>query len=306
MTAMPWNRYPSFYNNRLKAALARHVGLPEKNILVGNGSNELLQIIINTVLEKDKRLLLVTPTFTVYQQLGNVAGADISEVELDIDWNFPVQNIIKCVSGGNIKLTILCSPNSPTGSLLGREDLSEILAVASGLVLVDEAYHEFSGMDYLGLLQDFPNLIITRTFSKAMGLAGLRIGYLLAHEELTVEINKGKLPYNLNVFSELVASKLLQNYEYVTRIAARLVAERQRVFTELQKIPGITPYPSAANFLMFSTKLESAQVLERVLAEDVLIRDISGYHPRLTNTLRLSIGTPEENDIVLAVLRTIL
>jgi histidinol-phosphate aminotransferase len=305
LSQLEWNRYPTFYNTRLKTRLAGHVNLAPENILIGNGSNELLQITCNTVLEKGSKILLVTPTFTVYQQLARVGDADIVEVEFDEHWFFPIDRIRQQVSRDDIRLTVLCSPNSPTGSLLAEDELVEILTVANGLVLVDEAYHEFSQMDYLALLQDFPNLIITRTFSKAMGLAGLRIGYLMAHEELIVEINKGKLPYNLNIFSELVASNILDNYDYVRDIADKLVAERERVYGELQNIDGIRAFPSAANFLMFSTEYEADSILERVLAADVLIRDISGYHPRLAKTLRLSIGTPEENDTVLAVLHTI-
>jgi histidinol-phosphate aminotransferase len=302
---LAWNRYPSFYNSTLKTALARHLHFPDDTILVGNGSNELLQIVFNAVLEGGKTLLLVTPTFTIYQQLGSVTGAQLREIQLAPDWSFPVEEIESYVDSHDVALTVLCSTNSPTGSLLSEENLRRIVVASKGLVLLDEAYHEFSGMDYLSLLRKNANLMITRTFSKAMGLAGLRIGYILSHKDLIVELNKGKLPYNLNIFAELVARRLLENYRYVETQVGLLVKERERVFLALGHIPGITVYRSAANFLMFSTPMPSEQVLEKVEASSILIRDIAGYHPRLRNTLRASIGKPEENDALLAALRTL-
>jgi histidinol-phosphate aminotransferase len=299
---LQWNRYPSFNNDNLKSRLSEHLNVPAQDIMVGNGSNELLQIVISVVLAVDSSLLIVPPTFTVYQQLARVAGATIIEVELQEDWSFPVDQIVAQMQVQKPALTLLCTPNSPTGSLLSEESLQAIASAAPGFVVVDEAYHEFSESRYIELLSDHPNLIITRTFSKALGIAGLRVGYLVARQEIVRELNKGKLPYNLNLFSEFAASKVLEHYDVVEKNVELILAERDRVYTALQAMENISVTPSAANFLMFKSALDSTTLLEKVLRTGVLIRDISGYHPRLANQLRVSVGSPVENDALLAAL----
>ncbi|MFQ5651384.1 MAG: histidinol-phosphate transaminase [bacterium] len=291
-----WNRYPAFGNRFLVEKLAAYSGSAPGAILVGNGSNELLQLLITAVISKGKRVLLVTPTFAIYQQLARVAEAEIVEVELEKDWSFPVQRIVSACQGSHFDLCILCSPNSPTGSVLDEQPLAEILQATSGLVLLDEAYHEFSTSQALDLLPSHPNLIITRTFSKAVGLAGLRIGYLLADPNLVVELNKAQLPYNLNLFSELVARKLLDNREVIAERIRQIKSEKERILARLAEVTGVTVFPSSGNFYLLKTRHPAALLFEKLVAQGVLTRDVSGYHRRLQDTLRVSVGTPEEND----------
>jgi histidinol-phosphate aminotransferase len=297
-----WNRYPHFDNDRLKSALAHYLDVAKERILLGNGSNELLQILTHAVLSEGRRLLIVQPTFTVYQQLARVAGAELIELDFAKDWSFPVDDIVDRIKKTHPHLTILCAPNSPTGADLPEEALEEIVSAASGLVLADEAYHGFSGRDYIPLQKNHRNLIVTRTFSKAMGLAGLRIGYMLADPGLIVQINKGKLPYNLNIFSELVACKLIAHQDLVNSCAREIIGERQRVSRALAALEQVRVFPSASNFLMIETPLPGKVLFEDVYSTGILIRDISGYHPRLTNALRISIGTTSENDALLDVM----
>ncbi len=298
-----WHRYPSFGNLPLLEQLAEHCGLSPESVLVGNGSNELLQVLMSATVSPGKKVLLVTPTFSVYRQLAQVAGATVCEIEFDEEWHFPVGEILSRLETETFDLCILCSPNSPTGSLLPTVDLETILAKSRGLVVLDEAYHEFTEQKNLPLLQQFPNLVVTRTFSKAIGLAGLRVGYLLADEKLVVEFNKAKLPYNLNMFSELTACKLLQNSEVIQERVAASKAEMQRVIASVREIPGVQVLPSAGNFYLVKTGMQPERLFEQLLSQGVLVRDVSGYHKRLARTLRVSVGTPEENERFLLALQ---
>ena len=299
-----WNRYPSFGNLRLIEKLSSHLQIEPDRLLVGNGSNELLQTLIAVSLCAGKRLLLVTPTFLIYQQLGRVAEADIREIEFEEDWSFPVNKIVNTLEQEQIELCIFCSPNSPTGATLKESDLIQILKKAKGLVLVDEAYHEFSKTSCVGLQSDFKNLIITRTFSKAMGLAGLRIGYLIAHTALITEINKAKLPYNLNIFSEFVASKLLDHCDLVNENIQKIMSEKERLTRQLLQFADVNVFPSETNFFMI--KASTGKLFDKLAEKGVLVRDISNYHPRLKNYLRISVDTPGENETLISSLKTTL
>ena len=301
-----WNRYPSFGNLRLIEKLSSHVQIEPNRILVGNGSNELLQTLMAVSLSAGKKLLLVAPTFLIYHQLGRVAEADICEIEFEEDWSFPINKILSTLEQEQIDLCIYCSPNSPTGATLKENDLIRILKKAKGLVLVDEAYHEFSKTSCVELQSDFKNLIITRTFSQAMGLAGLRIGYVIGHPDLISEIDKAKLPYNLNIFSEFVATKLLDHCDLVYENIQKILSERERLTRELLAVKNVRVFPSEANFIMIETPTQTRGLFDKLADRGVLLRDISKYHPRLKNHLRISIGTPEENDSLIESLRSAL
>jgi len=302
--SIPWNRYPSFTNSRLIDKLSHYLGVEPSRILVGNGSNELLQNVMSVVLTAGKNLLLVTPTFKIYEQLSAIAEAEIIRCEFEDDWSFPTEEVLEIVSSKPIHLCIFCSPNSPTGSDLPKEALTEVLKTTQGLVLVDEAYHEFSRTTFAELQQSYENLIITRTFSKALGLAGLRIGYLMAHPDLINEFNKAKLPYNLNVFSEFVAAKLLEQKSLIAQNIKKILDEKTRVQSELLKLQALQVYPSKVNFFMISVESE-AEVFEELCSQGVLVRDISSYHPRLRNHLRVSVGSFSENNMLIDAFKTI-
>jgi histidinol-phosphate aminotransferase len=202
-------------------------------------------------------------------------------------------------------VTVICSPNNPTGCVLGEGDVDGLLSAARGLVVVDEAYHEFSGQTVAGLLDDHPNLLVFRTFSKALGLAGLRVGYLLAAPGVAREVSKAVLPYNLNVFSQTAAEVAVELYEGELRPRiAEIVAERERLFAGLKNVGGLSPVASRANFMVVRTTRPPRRVYEELLGRGVLVRDVSGY-PMLDDYFRVSVGTREENDLLLAGLRDI-
>lgn len=302
----PWNRYPSYTNSRLKGKLARTLDIDTNQLLVGNGSNELLQILISLALPPKSKIMIITPTFLIYQQLGEIAEAEIIELDLDESWGFPVLKILSLLKEKSVALTILCSPNSPTGCFLEKDDLIQILEASSGLVLLDEAYHEFTKANYIEVQNSFKNLIIARTFSKAMGLAGLRIGYFVADSNLIQELSKAKLPYNLNIFSEYVACKLLGQGELIKRHVEKILEEKDKLTAKLQSLEQVTVFPSNANFLMIETKFPATVIFEKLLERGILVRDISKYHPRLEKKLRITVGTPAENQVFISELESIL
>jgi histidinol-phosphate aminotransferase len=253
-----------------------------------------------------KRVLISEPTFALYRQVTTVLGGEVLSVPLDGALGFDVDALGEAVERDEPDVVILCSPNNPTGCRIEEDDLERLLTRARGIVVVDEAYFEFSGRTVAPLLERHANLAVFRTFSKAMGLAGLRVGYLLAAPELAREVSKAVLPYNLNAFSQTAAEVAVEMYETELRpTVERIVAERERLFGELQNIGGLAPVRSSANFMVVRSASEPRRVYDELLERHgVLIRDVSGY-PMLKDYFRVSVGTPAENERLLRGLRDI-
>ena len=300
-----WSRYPEFVPESLRAQLADYAGWQKDGILVGNGSNELLQASLLILVRDRTPVVLPSPTFTVYGLVSRVLCARVFPVPLKPDLNYDVDALLARADEINAKVLILCSPNNPTGTEVGEAELRHVLEQFHGHVLLDEAYFEFSGKTGLGLLEQYPRLIITRTFSKAMGMAGLRLGYLMAHPELTAQIAKAKLPYNVNQFSLTAAEVALRHKERFRPAIEAILKERDRLGRELSLIPGIKVYPTGANFFLFDLPVPPGPVFEGLYRQGVLIRDVSAY-PMLSRCLRVTVGTPAENDRFLAALRVAL
>ncbi|HEU4796127.1 MAG TPA: aminotransferase class I/II-fold pyridoxal phosphate-dependent enzyme, partial [Pyrinomonadaceae bacterium] len=202
-------------------------------------------------------------------------------------------------------VTIICSPNNPTGCVIENMDLRRLLEVARGLVVIDEAYHEFARQSVVPLLAEHENLIVLRTFSKAMAFAALRVGYLLAAPELVREIGKAVLPYNLNVFSQLAAEIALEKYPTLLGPTVNaIIEERERLYTEISKLRGLEPLPSRGNFMVVKADTDPKQIFAELLKRDILVRDVSGY-PMLREYFRFNVGTPLENDRLLSALNEI-
>lgn len=290
-----WNRYPEFTGSALLESLADFLNLPQNQLLAANGSNDLLQLIISLVMPGGTRILTVSPTFAIYRQLCRIAGVDLLELSFTDDWQFPVDEIIDRLRKGDVRLCILCSPNSPTGSVLRPDDLERILQNTDSFVVLDEAYHEFSTFDYTGVFARHENLILLRTFSKALGLAALRVGYLIARPALVEQFAKAKLPYSMNRFSEFVATKVLRNPHLVRENIRKIKLHKKSLFRELRMVAGARVFPSQGNFFMIETAMPGSTVFERLLRCGILVRDISRQHPRLVNKVRITVGTPEEN-----------
>jgi len=300
----PWGRYPEFVPSSVIKTLSKFTGWTEDGILVGNGSNELIQASLSVTLGPGRRLAVPQPTFTLYKLMATTLQADIDQVMLDEDTlAFNVDKLVAASRTADV--VVVCTPNNPTGNLLEHEALTAVLKNAKGLVVVDEAYHEFSGQTALPLLREHRNLVVLRTFSKAMATAGLRFGYMMAHPEIAREVYKSKLPYNVNIFTLTAAEVIIEKHDVLSRGIANLIQERDRVFAELQKRPAVRAFASRANFILIRTAKPARELFEAIYSHGVLIRDVSAY-PLLERCLRISIGTPEENNRCLAALDRVL
>jgi histidinol-phosphate aminotransferase len=305
-----WSRYPDFAPSELLERLASFAGWKPEGTLAGNGSNELIQATLMVTVSAGTRVLIPEPTFTLYKQIVKVLGGDVVSVPLTASLEFDVEAIRERAKSGRAKsggvdLIILCSPNNPTGCRISEEDLLAIARDFDGLIVVDEAYHEFSGQTVVPLLAQLPNLIVLRTFSKALAMAGLRVGYLLSSPELAREVHKATLPYNLNFFSATAAQVACERYDLLKPQIDLIISERERLLASLKTIGGIEPVASVANFIAARTPVAPRKLFEELLARDILIRDISRY-PMLAEYFRLSVGSPEENDCLLTALEEIM
>ncbi|MEW6211473.1 MAG: histidinol-phosphate transaminase [Acidobacteriota bacterium] len=290
-----WSRYPDFVPQSLLERLASHARWKPEGTLAGNGSNELIQATLMVTVGAGSRVVLPEPTFTLYRQIVTVLGGEVLSVPLTEDFQFDVEAIQRRAIADRADVVIICSPNNPTGCRLEDEDLMRLARDFDGLVVVDEAYHEFSGRSVAPLLEELPNLIVLRTFSKAMAMAGLRVGYLLASPELAREVHKATLPYNLNFFSATAAEVACEKYDLLRPRIEKIILERERLFEELRSIADIETVPSTANFMIARAPLAPREVFEKLHSRDILIRDVSRY-PMLADYFRLSVGSTEEND----------
>jgi len=306
MESRNWSRYPDFVPASLHEKLADFAGWRADGVVAGNGSNELIQATLMVTVGEGRRALISEPTFALYRQVATVLGGEVLSVPLDDELGFDVAALREAVGRERPDVVILCSPNNPTGCRIEEAALEELLETTDGVVVIDEAYFEFSGRTVAPLLGRHTNLAVFRTFSKAMALAGLRVGYLLAAPELAREVSKAVLPYNLNRFSQTAAEVAVELYESELKpTVERVVAERERLFTELQNVEGLAPVRSHANFMVVRSSIEPRRVYDELLERfGVLIRDVSGY-PKLKDYFRVSVGTPEENDCLLGGLREI-
>ncbi|MEW6127454.1 MAG: histidinol dehydrogenase [Acidobacteriota bacterium] len=303
LQARAWSRYPDFVPAKLLETLAQHAGWKAEGTLAGNGSNELIQAILMVSVRQGTRVLLCEPTFTLYRQIVTVMGGEVISVPLDDQLQFDIEAIYR--ASKDVDVMILCSPNNPTGSRVDEADLLYLAKNFNGLVVVDEAYQEFSGKTVVPLLEELPNLIVLRTFSKAMAMAGLRVGYLLTSPELATEIHKATLPYNLNFFSATAAEVACEHFELIQPTIDKIINERERLFAELATIEGLTPVPSQANFIVVKTAIKPKELFEALLEHDILVRDVSKY-PMLADYVRISVGTPDENQRLLTALKEVM
>jgi histidinol-phosphate aminotransferase len=298
----PWGRYPDFDPVELLEVLAKFAGWRADGMLAGNGSNELIEALLLVTVGAGTKVVIPQPTFTLYALLTKILGGQPVAVELGPELEYDVAALRRAQDEHQPALTIVCSPNNPTGGVLTPAEVESLCLATSGLVVIDEAYHEFSGQTVVPLLAKHPNLVVLRTFSKAMAMAGLRVGYLLASPELVREINKARLPYNLNFFSQAAAMAAIEEWPSLKVAIDRLVALRGELQAALSKLPGVRVYPTRANFLLIElADADPKAVFESVYKRGILIRDVSSY-PRLARCLRVSVGTGEENRALLSAL----
>jgi histidinol-phosphate aminotransferase len=303
----PWHRYPEFAPPALLAVLAERYGWVPEGVLVGNGSNELIQATLAVALAPADVVVAPSPTFSLYRLLTSVLGGRYRPVPLRQDFAYDVDALIETAVRERARVVVLNSPNNPTGSALPEGAVRRVLEETGALVVCDEAYQEFGGPTALPLLAESSRLVVLRTFSKALGMAGLRFGLALAHPMVAREITKAKLPYNVNVVTLEAASATLRHRGLVDERVRQIVEQRERLTARLRSQRGLTVFPSAANFVLVRFDRHQARtVFQRLLDEHgILVRDVSGA-AELSQCLRISIGTAEDVDAVADALSAIL
>jgi len=302
----PWNRYPEVFPVDLLVALSSYVRQDVEGIIAGNGSNELMYTILMATVSKGTKVLIPSPSFFLYEKAVKVFDGEVVSVKMNDDLSFPTEKILRSARKEKPAVIVLVSPNSPTGQSISIDDVEKILDGTSSLVLVDEAYIEFSERRSVQpLLEKHDRLVILRTFSKAFSMAGLRIGYLLAQPALCSELLKPKIPFSVNAFSASVAIKLMQRKEIIDERITFIKNQKKHLFNMLRSFEGVEVFPSDTNFLIFRTRYEAGTLFQRLLQRNVIVRDVSSY-PMLERTLRVNAGTEQENKAFLAVLQELL
>lgn len=298
----PIYHYPDGYASRLRAALAEYVGRPTDNVLVGNGGDEIISLISNTFLNPGDTVLIHTPTFDIYAIDAEVLGAKVVAVPDLPGYRRDTDTFLAKVKELQPKLTYLCNPNNPTGELLPLSYVEEVIAAADNIVVVDEAYLEFADQDsIITKLDQYDNVIVIRTLSKAFGLAGARLGYGVAQKELIDALSLTKLVYNMNVLTQSLG---LAAMKYRTKILAHnippTIAAREYIFKELEKLPGVTPFRSETNFILVQVP-DAAALVQAMSKADICIRFYSA--PALQHCVRLTVTTMDVAQRVLDVFR---
>ena len=301
-----WNRYPEVFPIQFIEALSKRINIPVESIIAANGSNELMYTALMAIVGKGTKVLIPSPTFFLYEKIVAILEGELISVSGKADLSFDVDKIIAIAQKENPALIILNSPNSPTGQMLSLADVEKIISSTDSIVLVDEAYIEFADFpSVLPLMQKYDRLIVLRTFSKAFSVAGLRIGYLLAQPALCSELLKPKIPFTVNNLSSTVAIKLMQQKNLIDERIVYIKKQKEYLFQNLCRIDKVKVFPSQTNFLIFKVENDSKSLFEKLLAENVLIRDVSSY-PLLNNTLRVNAGTEQENNAFLSALKKFL
>jgi len=295
--ARPWSRYPSLSPTDLIQALANFAGWRADGIVAGNGSNELIEALLRVTVGPGTPVVIPEPTFSLYAMLTTILEGRAVRVGLGPGLEYDGEAIARARRESQAPVTIVCSPNNPTGGTIASEEIARLCAESDGLVVLDEAYHEFAEQSAVPLLAEHANLVILRTFSKAMGLAGLRVGYLLAAPELAREISKARVPYAMSFFSERAALAALEEAPALQENVKKLIRLRETLAARLSATPGVRTFPSRANFILFELlDAEPRQVYEGLRRQGVLVRDVTGY-PRLGRCLRVSVGSEEQNEL---------
>ncbi len=292
----PYNRYPDPLQKKLKEKVAELKNTPAENIFLGNGSDEPIDLLIRAFCEPGTdNIVTIDPTYGMYQVAADISGVELRKVALTTDFQLDTDAILQAIDT-NTKLIFLCSPNNPTGNSLEKEAILRLLNHFKGVVILDEAYTDFApGKSLLPDLENFSNLVILQTFSKAWGMAGIRLGMAFASTEIIEILNKIKYPYNLNILTQQKALELLNNKETVKEWIKLLIAEREKMTELLKEFPFVVKiYPSDANFLLI--KMYDAKGIYNYLVEKgIIVRDRSSVH-LCDDSLRITIGTPEENN----------
>ena len=297
------NRYPDIAATNLRTLLARRWDVTPEQVILGNGSNEVLLYTFLVFGGPDRTLLVFTPTYTMYARLARLTGMRVHEKGIGVPYALDAGRVREAVARVRPDVVCFSSPNNPTGGLIDDATILVAAETARILVVVDEAYAEFSGHTLLPRIAHRPNLVVVRTFSKAQAAAGLRLGALVADRRVAAMYDAARLPYNVGALTQLVAGRIARDDAALAERVSCVIDERARVERELRRLPDLEAFPSAANFVLFRHRTMQATALHAaLLARGVLVRDVSSW-PDAGESLRATIGSPAENDRLLEALR---
>ena len=294
-----YNRYPDPLQFKVKKRLSEIKGVPPRNIFLGNGSDEAIDILFRAFCNPGSdNVITVPPTYGMYEVSANINDVEVRKIKLTADYQLNMEAIAEAIDE-HTKIIFICSPNNPTGNSINRDDIETILANFNGLVVIDEAYINYSRQKtFIQELTEYSNLVVLQTLSKAWGLAGLRVGMAFASEEIIEVFNKVKPPYNINEASQELALKALQNVEQVNNWIKETVAERDKLKTELGSLQSVlTIYPSDANFILVKTA-NPKEIYQFLVNNGIIVRDRSKVE-LCEGCLRITVGTPIENKLLI-------
>jgi histidinol-phosphate aminotransferase len=300
------HRYPMPYQEELRARIADFRKVEDSNVFVGVGSDEAIDLLFRIFCEPGKdRVLTTPPTYGMYKVSAAINDVYVDSVLLTEDFQLQVEDTLAAVTD-QTKMIFLCSPNNPSGNSLRREDMISVVEGFEGIVVVDEAYIDFSENEsFASLVNKYPNLVVLQTMSKAFGLAGIRLGIAIANPEIIDFMMKVKAPYNINKLTSEAAIRGYSNIDAMKSNVAEILSERERVISELDEFEGVEKiFPTDANFLIFRVP-EAIEVYKKLAEKGVIVR-YRGNEPHCENCLRLTIGTPDENDQFLSALKQVL
>ncbi len=285
----------------LREALGRYVGVPRDRVLLGSGSDQLIDLILSTFLGRREGVVSIAPTFVIYGWRTELLGGRYLDVALKEDFSLDAKSILDACDS-ETRICFICSPNNPTANQFDAEEIKVVLDGFPGLVVVDEAYVEFADYSLVKLVDEFENLVVLRTFSKTFGMAGLRLGYLIANPVVAESLlEKAQLPYSSNTLALRLGLKVLERVEFVEKAIGKVREERSRMIMRMKEMKGVKPFDSKTNFVLFQVGNVEEKVYEALAAKGILVKmfgDVLSYH----GCLRVTVATPEVNDRFLTVL----
>ncbi len=299
------HRYPEPQANQLKQSFRDTFSISSSlEIMFGNGSDELIQLLLLAIAKPNTCALTVTPSFSMYTLIAEYIGVQVIEVPLmENAFDLPMSSLQTAIQQHHPALIFLACPNNPTGTLWPMELVEQIVQQATGLVVIDEAYAPFAAYSMLPIVEKYSHALMLRTVSK-MGLAGLRLGWLLGDKQWLDEFNKIRLPYNINVLTQISAKFALQNIDIFNKQAAMICEQREMLIQAMQEVSEIQVFPSQANFIMFKTLSKQAdQVFQKLLDQNIMIKNVADNN-LLENCLRVTVGTAQENEAFVTALKT--
>lgn len=292
---VPFNRYFNNITEELFAKLAKYAEVSPKNIIFGNGADEMIYTVFTAVRDNpDSFAVALAPSYFDYKSYSSAVGLGMKFLDLDSDFQFDSAEFLKLMDDENCKLGVLCNPNNPTGNMIPQEKIEAVLQGTDKLIMLDETYFEFSGVTWKDRLSEYPNLIIIRSFSKAFSSAGLRFGYIISTPENIVELNKVMTIFHMNLMTQSIVTVILDNKDLFLNHNEIVKQEKEFIYKELKKVPGLTIRDTSTNFLIFNIGNDTLQLFDYLAEKEIALRNVSA-HPIMKNMIRVTIGSKEDN-----------